>query len=221
MQVVLERIDAGGGDVGIGVEVEDRVELRQRADAGMGAVVEEMGQQGLAGWCGVAGTVPGQVEMRRRCAALRLATADVVQQRIEAEQADIGILPQIPLGREIRVGQPPFARAMFQEMPDRVDARGVGIGAPIPGGVYQAAGSEFAVVALTVAGRTGGLDLAVGPDAAHWNFVQRRSSRGYSGARGHRSIGRTHDITRRPWPPIGASCTVSAPDAEQLSMGRQ
>ena len=139
VQEMLERIHARRRDVGIGLQIECRIEFRQRTRLAAPPPVEEVPQQCLAGLRRVAGAIPGEVEMRRRRPALRLAAADVVQQRILAGHPDIGVLPQVPLGGEIRIRQPALARAMIQIMRDGIDARGIVIRAAIPLAVHQAA----------------------------------------------------------------------------------
>jgi hypothetical protein len=98
---VLERVDAGLGDVRVALQVPGRVELGDRRYLPGAAPLEEIRQQRAGGRGGMMGAVPGQVEMRARRAVLRLAEADVVQQRIDPGAGDGGVLLQIPGGVEI------------------------------------------------------------------------------------------------------------------------
>ena len=68
--------------------------------------------------------IPGGVEPGMGVAHLRGAAAQVMQQRIDAAGADVGIMVGIPDTVEPCVGIAPLRRAIGAEMQHRVEAGG-------------------------------------------------------------------------------------------------
>jgi hypothetical protein len=119
---MLERIDAGGGDVRVVLQVVADVELQDRAEAPGGAVRQVVRQRPLARRDGVALAVPGRVEERASAAAFEVAVEGVVEQRVEVVGGDVRIPLDVPERVEVGVGEPALAEAVVEEVIERVDA---------------------------------------------------------------------------------------------------
>ena len=161
-QIMLERIDAGGRHVGVAGEIEGGVELRQRADLPRAPAVEKMGEQATPGLRRVLGRVPGEVEILRRRAALRLAGGDVVHHRIDAGTGNGGVGAQIPAGVEIAVRPAFLLPAACDEMGAGIGLAGAGVRVflEVPGGVEQVGRGEHREIADDLRPRHLGAALA-------------------------------------------------------------
>ena len=165
---MLQRIHAGLRDVGIGAQVPRGVELGQRARLAGAAAGQEMRQAEHAERNVVRGPVPGRVEIQDRPAALALAVADVVQQRIEAHLAAVEMGLDVPGRIEIRVGTAALPPTDLMVVADRIETgfRQVGVGAPVVVGLEQPGVADLVDAGTRVGGDAVAIDHFERPDIA-------------------------------------------------------
>jgi len=120
---VLQWVHAGVGDIRIVLEVVRPIKLRDRADLPGAARRQEMPQAEIAFRDVVLLAVPGRVEVGNRAAPLRLASLDVVQQRVRVGAAPGAVAADVVGRIEIRIGPPAFAPAEPVEVQQGVMVR--------------------------------------------------------------------------------------------------
>ena len=172
-QEMLERIDAGGGNIRVCGKVIGRIELRQRADDTAETQLQEMAQQGFAGIGLVQSPIPAQIEKWRRRPPTGFAKTNIVQERIDPAALNVGVFAQIPIRDEIRIGAPAFLHAVLAEMHHRVMPDQIAIRVEIPIPVKQAARRQGDAIGIMIqAERIGDRpSLRTTVQAAHRHFV--------------------------------------------------
>jgi hypothetical protein len=120
---MLERIDPGRGDVGVGLKIVLSVELRDRT-VRSDAILQIMGKGAFADGNLVFLAVPDRLEVRARTTAFPLPDGCIMQQRLNTCLLHIGIGREIPDRIKDRIGPATFLESIQKEVLERVRPNG-------------------------------------------------------------------------------------------------
>ena len=150
VDVMRERIGAGGRDIGVGREIPDSVEKRIGATSLPRALTDEMSERVDAGRdVGIGRKIPLRIEDRIWIAPLGRPAAKEVHQRIEPDRGDIGVGGEIPVRIEERAWVASLDAAAKQKMQQRIATSGsnVLVVHEVPSAIEQAGRGDQALLA--------------------------------------------------------------------------